>query len=160
MNNEALTKKIESLESKLQTQYKPRIKSLWGGLQGIDKATKSMQNRIGAVAAEEEKSGSTITIMERMERLEMNMREMMKDRLEGSNEESHQMKAVRRWLGTDVNLPQYLDMFIENGFDDLTVIQALTINDLLEMGIEKKGHRIKIVRAIAKLKVSSVTPRN
>ena len=52
-----------------------------------------------------------------------------------------------------------MDLFIENGFEDLWVIQDLTIDDLVEMWIGKKGHRMKIAKCIAKLKESASKPR-
>merc|ERR1711951_177813 len=69
----------------------------------------------------------------------------------GPELETNELAAVRRWMVKEVKLPQYMDLFVENGFQDLSVIQALTMNDLLEMGIDKKGHRIKITQSISKM---------
>ena len=78
------------------------------------------------------------------------------DKMDGwrAIEESRGLAAMRRWMNTEVKLPQYLDLFIANGYDDLSVIQDLSIMDLEEMGIEKKGHRMRIVKAISNLKAA------
>ena len=67
-------------------------------------------------------------------------------------QQNSEIDALREWLRDEVRLPQYIDVFLKNGFENLSVIQPLGVNDLDEMGIEKKGHRLQIVLAIAKLK--------
>ena len=145
-----MMKRMELLEKALETQYKPRIKSLWNGLHGMDKVTKSIQNQM-----KQSNDESMMNEMnDRISGLEMNMNRIMMDKMYRNEHENSDLVAVRRWMKTVVKLPQYLDLFIENGFEDLSVIQTLTVNDLMEMGIEKKGHRIKIVQCIAKLQAS------
>ena len=157
-----MMKRMESLEKELETQYKPRIKSLWNGLHGMDKVTKSMQRDMKQIALQRtamnanHKNDGISDITERMDRLEMNMSRFMADSRRNDDPKKRTLEAVRKWMETSVQLPEYLDLFIENGFDHLSVIQTLTIDDLLEMGIEKKGHRIRIVQAIAKLKASEL----
>lgn len=58
----------------------------------------------------------------------------------------------RKWLKDAVQLPQYLNLFIGQGFDCLDGVQRLTDCDLQEMGICKKGHRNKILVYINGLK--------
>ena len=45
----------------------------------------------------------------------------------------------------EINLIQYYDNFITDGFDDLKSIKTLDEEDLVDMGIQKKGHRKKIM---------------
>ena len=49
-------------------------------------------------------------------------------------------------MNTEGKLSQHMDLFIENGFEDLWVIQDLAIAHLMEMEIEKKGQRMKIAK--------------
>ena len=58
---------------------------------------------------------------------------------------------ISDWMVNVVKLPQYLDVFIENGYEEASVIQTLTPCDLHEMGIDKKGHQIKILQTIENL---------
>ena len=63
---------------------------------------------------------------------------------------------MRGWLSSVVKLPDYFDIFVSNGFDDLSIIQEIqNENDLIELGIEKKGHRLKLMREIQKLRIEN-----
>ena len=48
----------------------------------------------------------------------------------------------------ECELEIYLDNFVESGFDDTRILDDLTDEQLIEMGIEKKGHRKLILRCI------------
>eukprot|EP01084_Bolivina_argentea_P154873 269945_1 len=66
------------------------------------------------------------------------------------------INSVELWLSNEVNLRQYIDNFLSNGFDDINVIpEIMTENELIEIGVDKKGHRKKIMLFIDKLKKSS-----
>ena len=58
-------------------------------------------------------------------------------------------ELVTNWLKNDVKLPQYLDLFFENGLEDMEVIMTLNEKDLMDVGIKKIGHRKKIMMKIA-----------
>ena len=139
----SLKERVETLERELATQYKPRIQSLWNGLQRVN------------VDMKEQDMNESDDLRKRVEKLEENMNRIMNE----SKVHDSEMNAVRQWMNNVVKLPQYLDLFVQHGFDDLKVIQALTMNDLEEMGIEKRGHRIRIVQAIASLKVVGAQQR-
>ena len=51
-----------------------------------------------------------------------------------------------------MNLGQYGDVFIEDGFEVMDTIMTLTDQDLIEMNIKKKGHRRQILLHIQKYK--------
>ena len=61
-----------------------------------------------------------------------------------------------------LNLSQYYDIFMEEGWDDLDGIKLLTDNDLVDMGVTKKGHRRKLLSAALKMEPTrpSGSPRN
>ena len=46
---------------------------------------------------------------------------------------------------------------IDNGFEEMDTIIEINNNDLIEIGINKKGHRIKILKMIEKYKKDSVS---
>eukprot|EP01083_Nonionella_stella_P135881 413318_1 len=61
---------------------------------------------------------------------------------------------VAEWLENHVNLPQYLSMFVNNGFDSLNIIaQIKDERELKEIGIWMKGHQTTIMAEIQKLKL-------
>eukprot|EP01084_Bolivina_argentea_P125754 222754_1 len=60
--------------------------------------------------------------------------------------ENTEEEVVKMWLRNEVKLPQYIQLFMDEGYDDMvTITGSLKENDLLEMGIKKKGHRKKIM---------------
>ena len=60
------------------------------------------------------------------------------------------MEEVHTWF-QETKLTQYKEMFLENGYDDLEVIAAITDDELREIGVNLPGHRKKIL-----LKASSL----
>ncbi len=47
-----------------------------------------------------------------------------------------------------VNLPQYYEVFKQEGFEDMDVLKELNDADLVDINIEKKAHRMKILRGL------------
>ena len=69
-------------------------------------------------------------------------------------EDTEESQVVKTWLRDTVRLPQYVDIFLENGFDDMMVIKELTIDDLKEMDPNNKikiGHRKRILIFVRRL---------
>eukprot|EP01083_Nonionella_stella_P270765 917031_1 len=64
---------------------------------------------------------------------------------------------LKSWFDEKVQLPQYYQVFVENGIDKLSILKLVTINELNEMKITKIGHRIKILHEIEKLNSSNIT---
>ena len=56
-----------------------------------------------------------------------------------------------------VKLPQYFDILIENGYDDLESVGDVTMEELSQIGIDKIGHRKKILKHALLLK-DDITP--
>jgi hypothetical protein len=54
------------------------------------------------------------------------------------------MASIKEWLAA-IQCEQYADTFIENGYDDVSVIKDLTEDELVSMGV-KKGHAKKIIK--------------
>ena len=65
--------------------------------------------------------------------------------------------TVGLWLRNEVNLPQYLDIFIREGYDDMdTIVYTMTDDDLEGIGIKKRGHRSKIMLFVQRLRENDV----
>ena len=58
------------------------------------------------------------------------------------------VEIFEKWYTLHIQLPQYYDLLIEAGFDSMLAVTHLTDDDLKELGIERKGHRIKILKTI------------
>merc|ERR1712129_625039 len=67
---------------------------------------------------------------------------------------SAKQQLFKTWMGMVVHLPQYFELFVEAGYEDLTYVEnmQLTEQDLIQIGIDKKGHRQKILQEIKKMK--------
>ena len=64
---------------------------------------------------------------------------------------SNKSDEVYKWLEDIVRLPQYYDIFVDNGFDDMEFIKDVTNEDLQEIGIDKLGHRKRLMKCIDEL---------
>ena len=53
---------------------------------------------------------------------------------------------VKEWLTNEVKLPQYFVALKGDGFDDMESVQDVTEDDLKAIGIDKTGHRRKILK--------------
>ena len=63
---------------------------------------------------------------------------------------------VAVWLSEEVELNEYVELFIENGFNDMDTIKGIKIEDLEAIGITKQGHKRKIIMAVEKLNGDSI----
>jgi len=60
-------------------------------------------------------------------------------------------EKFKTWVEGTLELPQYFDLFVENGIEDIATIQSFTKEELKEIGIDKIGHVKKILNAIDSL---------
>ena len=78
--------------------------------------------------------------------------------MDNNNDEEEEKKMdgmgfeVKRWLKEEVKMEQYCDLFVKNGYDDMETVLEMNDNELIEIGIDKKGHRKKILIYIEKKK--------
>eukprot|EP01084_Bolivina_argentea_P138642 244045_1 len=62
-----------------------------------------------------------------------------------------QQEELYNWLNDIVNLVQYYHVFVENGFDDLDSLTDIKMEELETIGIDKLGHRKKLLKFIKKI---------
>ena len=60
---------------------------------------------------------------------------------------------LKKWMVNVVKLPQYFELLMENGFEDMESMKDITMEHLREIGIDKIGHRLKLMKAVAALRV-------
>eukprot|EP01084_Bolivina_argentea_P090051 162323_1 len=80
------------------------------------------------------------------------LQEMNDDNEKKESSMSMNHTGVRNWLCNKCLLPQYFETFIEHGIEDLSVVKLLTIEELNDLGIDKMGHKLKILHEIDELK--------
>lgn len=61
-------------------------------------------------------------------------------------------EMFRVWLTNHVKLPQYYDIFVENGVEDFRMVMDMTINELKMIGVHTKKHQLQIQKEITKLR--------
>eukprot|EP01083_Nonionella_stella_P087459 243347_1 len=90
-------------------------------------------------------------MMKQMSVLRQQMNEVLSANSQPKQRSNPDHERVRKWLRNEVNLEQYYALFIENGFEDLESIKSLNMEILNMMQIDKIGHKMKILRCVAKL---------
>ena len=74
------------------------------------------------------------------------------NKLTMNNNINPEQQKLKSWLEDKVKLPEYYDIFIENGIEDLSTASLLTMEGIEGMGIDKVGHQMKILSQVVKLK--------
>lgn len=70
------------------------------------------------------------------------------------NDTNKDIQYVKSWLNDQLNLSEYSNKFIENGYDSMvTIVETLNEDDLENIiGIKKQGHRKKIMLFVEKMR--------
>jgi len=63
-----------------------------------------------------------------------------------------QAKSFKWWVRNVLDFDQYYRLFVRNGVDDFRILCEVTDEQLEEMGVEKVGHRIRILQEIRKVR--------
>merc|ERR1712048_131048 len=75
------------------------------------------------------------------------------EKQEQKQEDSYELKLFKLWLKNDVQLEQYLDVLLRNGFDSLRAMETTNVNQLMEIGISRIGHAQLIMKHVEDIKV-------
>ena len=71
---------------------------------------------------------------------------------DNSNSNVNNDGGLKKWLTEVVKLPQYYDIFVDNGLDSMELVSHLDkTQDLEYIGIKQKGHQLVILKCINKL---------
>eukprot|EP01083_Nonionella_stella_P030181 82816_1 len=64
---------------------------------------------------------------------------------------------IKTWLTDIVKLPQYYSLFVDNGYNTLRIVAAMTDkSELREIGITLQGHQTRIIREINRLNEKTI----
>ena len=75
-----------------------------------------------------------------------------------NNDESLELLMLKRWFCETIEMPQYFNMFIENGYDTLFIIREITEKaELKEIGIKTFKDQTIMMSEIRKLKDVDLT---
>eukprot|EP01083_Nonionella_stella_P303053 1047480_1 len=133
-----------------------RLDSMAAAIEQLNGKIQKMENQMSRLLSqqEEKKENDNEDIMKEITNLK---REVSKLTAEQPNNQltDTAKDRLRVWLTNVVGLP-YFDLFIENGIEDLDTIKEFTQNELQMIGIDKIGHRIKIMKCIRTLETQQV----
>eukprot|EP01083_Nonionella_stella_P182026 653766_1 len=74
------------------------------------------------------------------------------DRPDGDDGDETEKDVIKTWLIDIVKLPQYYSLFVDNGYNTLRIVAAMTDkSELREIGITLQGHQTRIIREINRL---------
>ena len=120
----------------------------------IQQLTKQMNDVKLLIAEEKKEDDGNDELKKQIQLLQQSVNVLM---TASSSKASEQKQSeVSKWLKNVVKLPQYISLFDENGFDTLDVLNDIKPNNLEALGIQLMGHRMKIMREIAKLNQENV----
>ena len=142
---------VKTLQSDVE-QMKRRITSIDSKLKEIQKRTDGKFRR-----QSESNQSQSVEIFAMMNQLKEEMAALKEAQNQGDEElkeETEEMK-LKKWMEDEVKLPQYFELLKEDGFDDLESVLDVTEDDLKAMGIDKTGHRRKILKFVTKLKAKN-----
>ena len=115
-------------------QIKKRLLSIEDEMQSLKSSLELMQSQ----------SSQMLTIV-------TELREDMMNLKEAHRVQEHQELPLREWIENKMGLPQYFELLMDNGFEDLESLKDITMEHLREMGIEEMGHRLKLMKAAYKV---------
>eukprot|EP01084_Bolivina_argentea_P198932 340489_1 len=77
---------------------------------------------------------------------------LFEEQMEGVHLTSEHMD-IKYWLKVvdEIHYEEYYTLFVKNGYDSMSVIKTMNEQELVQIGINKVGHRKKIILAVDKL---------
>eukprot|EP01083_Nonionella_stella_P030182 82817_1 len=79
------------------------------------------------------------------------------DRPDGDDGDETEKDVIKTWLIDIVKLPQYYSLFVDNGYNTLRIVAAMTDkSELREIGITLQGHQTRIIREINRLNEKTI----
>ncbi len=112
----------------------------------------SQGTSVASIHSESEHANEMLVEFNKMQQQINTLVELQSDRIRNNDKSESEMDKVRIWMNDIVKLPQYSEIIIQNGYDDMESVADIILEDLCSMGVEKIGHRRKIIKNAKKLK--------
>ena len=113
----------------------------------LNSVTKQMQDLLATII-EEREDDDLEDLRKEMNIMKQSIQKMTLQSA-SNNQQDKEQEEVKKRMSKKVKYPQYFDLFIENGFESMEIIKEIRMNDLHQIGIDKLGHKIKIMKEIA-----------
>ena len=138
--------KMKKKQSEDKVASDSRIVELLRSVQQLTKEVKDIKMQM----TEEKKNDGNDDLRQQMQLLQKSMSLLMNQSM-NNKKEVQKESAMERWLKNIVQLPQYIELFHENGLEDLSTVKHLTTKELDMIGVDKIGHKLRILKEIEKL---------
>ena len=154
-------KQSAALRDQLSKSVQSKFDQMEQRIMSIDSKLKEVQKRMDSNLRKNSESNQSqsVEILAQMAKMK---EEIIALKLAHGNQggdeevkEETEEEKLRKWMENEVKLPRYFDVLKENGFEDMESVLDLTLNEMKEMGIDKMGHRKKIMKHIAKLQAAN-----
>jgi len=123
-----------------------RVNRMAGDIETIKASLQQIQLQI---SEEEKVDADNVSLQQQIDELTVSVHKLLSG---NAKEDDSEKGAFKNWVQNVLKLPEYLDVFVENGVETLNVAAMLTVSDIVDMGITKIGHKKLIGSAIEKLK--------
>eukprot|EP01084_Bolivina_argentea_P157750 274880_1 len=139
-------KKDASVSTEDKQLNAAKLDSIIIQIEKLNKTVSTMQQKMNNLELrmdEEQKNNDS----DRIDKLvkEMKTIKQTMSKLSLNNYINPEQQKLKSWLENKVKLPQYYDVFLNNGIDELSVVAMIDKNTLKDMGIDTIGHQVKIL---------------
>eukprot|EP01083_Nonionella_stella_P006420 18627_1 len=140
---------IQSLNELQLNPILKQIEKMNARIDSLQHMFNDMESRINIMATQvnqEQKDDTIGNILKEIKFMKQRINEL------SSNSISQQHQKLKRWFDNDVKLPQYYDVFINNGIGDLSLAALIDKEVLKDLGITTIGHQMTILSKAKQLK--------
>ena len=137
---EAMERRFDSLQSTVKDLRCSQESEIMKWVQQFDGVTQRVQ------ALQES--------MEQIKVTQYNILSQLKENGVDDTKYDDEHHALRAWLCDGLHLEEYYDVFVEEGFEDISLLCYLDEDDLIKLKVNKMAHRKKLLNAIKILKRS------
>jgi len=131
-------------QKRQHTDIESRFNLMSAQIRSLTETVQALQAQI-----DEEHKASDNNLQAQIDELTASVHQLMSRSDRKTNPKTY---AFRNWIEHVVQLPEYFELFVENGVETLEVASMLTVTELSLIGIKKIGHKMQILTAVAALK--------
>eukprot|EP01084_Bolivina_argentea_P110988 198120_1 len=136
--NTELISKVNKMESTMNTNQRELKNMLDGIISTLSTNNNAINNKLSSMKTQLDNMGNNNVLNDDNKE---NVKDIVFDPV---------YATFYYWLNNTVCLPQYLDKFKTSGYDSMDAVVELNDNELQEMGINTKGHRVRLLKGIKK----------
>eukprot|EP01084_Bolivina_argentea_P164024 285238_1 len=144
----SVIQQYDTLSFKIEAELLNRNMTISYVVQIIEDKFNSISSQINALSS---KMNSNTDKIDDLVKDVQFIKNNISNNIKNENDTTSEHDKLRQWLTNTVKLPQYYQMFIDNGVNQLSVLELLDMKSLTEIGVSKIGHRLKILHLIKQL---------